>query len=160
LSSFDKPWIWSFFIGCINRFTIRQFALHKNEKVKKRKQIAKLFDSGISISMYPLRLHYELVPVVSLPGASLPADRATLQFGVSVSKRHFKKAVDRNRVKRLLREAYRLQRQPLLDTLEIRQCCLSVFFIFTGKELPAYEEVLKSVSVALTRLQKQVLKLQ
>jgi ribonuclease P protein component len=90
----------------------------------------------------------------------MPVDGATLQFGVGVSKRHFKKSVDRNRVKRLLREAYRLQRGALLDTLELQHCSVSVFFIFTGRELPAYEMVLKAVGAALTRLQKEVLKLQ
>jgi ribonuclease P protein component len=64
--------------------------------------------------------------------------------------------VDRNRIKRLSREAYRLQKQPLLQRLEEKGCCMAVFFIYTGKELPEYAIVSQKIGVALQKLIKEI----
>jgi ribonuclease P protein component len=92
-----------------------------------------------------------------------PADEAgsqgesVLQFGAGVSKRHFKRAVDRNRIKRLIREAYRTQKLPLQGLLtESRKGYLKLFILFTGKELPEYQLVKEKVGVVLGRLEKEV----
>lgn len=72
-----------------------------------------------------------------------------------MSKRHFRRAVDRNRIKRLSREAYRLQKQTLYSLLaELRQQW-AVFFVFTGTKIPAFEQVYDKFSVILERLQKE-----
>jgi len=78
---------------------------------------------------------------------------APLQSGFAVSAKNFKKAVDRNRIKRLMREAYRLQKNSLTLT---SQKNLAVFFIYTGKALPEYEDVSEKIRLALNRLQKIV----
>jgi len=83
---------------------------------------------------------------------------APIKAGVTVSSRSFKKAVQRNRVKRVLREAYRLQKLPLKTTLEQRQQNLAVFFIFTGKELPVYSEVYEKMGILLSKLNDIVIK--
>jgi ribonuclease P protein component len=75
-----------------------------------------------------------------------------LQAGVTVSSRSFKKAVDRNRVKRIMREVYRLQKLPLQQLLEKEDKRLVLFFIYTGKELPVFAEVSKKMEVILKRL--------
>lgn len=80
----------------------------------------------------------------------------TLQAGFSVSSRNFKHAVDRNRVKRLMREAYRLQKQPLADDLLANEKKLSVFFIYTANELPEYKLMFEKMTAVLKRLQKIV----
>lgn len=77
-----------------------------------------------------------------------------LQAGFSVSTRNFKKAFDRNRVKRLMRESYRLQKQPLTNTLSVAKKHLSVFFIFTGNEVPDYKLVFEKMTAVIKRLQK------
>jgi ribonuclease P protein component len=77
-----------------------------------------------------------------------------LQAGFGASSRHFKKAVDRNRIKRLCREAYRLQKQPLFQRLKEKGSSLAVFFIYTGKELPDYHAVTDKIGVALQKLIK------
>jgi ribonuclease P protein component len=75
-----------------------------------------------------------------------------LQCGVAVSSRNFKKAVARNRVKRIMREAYRLQKFPLQDLLEEQDKHLTVFLIYIGKELPVFYEVSGRMEIVLQRL--------
>jgi ribonuclease P protein component len=82
-----------------------------------------------------------------------------LQTGVTVSSKKFKKAVERNRVKRVLREAYRLQKIILQDALKEKGISLALFFIYTGKELPVFEELYKKMGIILQRLQKEILNL-
>ncbi|WP_375238468.1 ribonuclease P protein component [Aurantibacter sp.] len=96
---------------------------NKHEKLKSKKAIEQLFSEGKSISAYPLRLVYL-------------ENSKTLKVGVSVSKRNFKKAVHRIRVKRLLREAYRLNKQQLIEK-EINT--YSIMLLYMHKEMPNFE---------------------
>ena len=77
-----------------------------------------------------------------------------MQAGFTVSTKYFKKAVDRNRVRRLMKEAYRLQKNRLQEMLSTNESSLSVFFIYTAKELPAYQFIFEKTSLVLERLIK------
>ena len=77
-----------------------------------------------------------------------------LQAGFTVSARQFKKATDRNRIKRQMREAYRLQKNPLAEKLEATKLRLSIFFIYVGNELPEYEQLFKKTGSVISRLIK------
>lgn len=77
-----------------------------------------------------------------------------LQAGFTVSARNFKKAVDRNRIKRLMRECYRLQKNQLKSTLGKNNKMLAIFFIYRGNEMPVYTDIFDKIGGALSRLEK------
>jgi ribonuclease P protein component len=93
--------------------------------------------------------------VESQVGAVPIQAKAPVQAGFGAGSRHFKKAVDRNRIKRLCREAYRLQKQPLIDRMREKGLSMSVFFIYIGKELPDYQTVSGKIGVVLQKLIKE-----
>ncbi|MEO8568014.1 MAG: ribonuclease P protein component [Ginsengibacter sp.] len=124
----------------------QRFTFKSVEKLKSVKLIGEIFKTGKSFSHFPFRIIY-IYPAES---------KSYLQAAVSVSSKNFKKAVDRNRIKRLMREAYRLQKIPLQKNLEQYQKYLAVFIIYTGNELPTYEIVLDKMGGLLARLEKIV----
>lgn len=75
-----------------------------------------------------------------------------LQAGFSASTRNFKKAVDRNRIKRITKEAYRLQKNELSHLLLTKNKTLAIFFIYTDKQLPAFAVVKERISTILKKL--------
>ena len=123
----------------------KRFTLGKNERLKSRKSIEQLFSDGKKIMAAPYRVLYMF---------TLADDKGSLLFGTGVSAKTFKKAVHRNRIKRLTREAYRLQKKSLQEKIALKNIHLNVFFIYTGKELPVYDEVYKKVGTVLTKLNK------
>jgi len=125
----------------------KQFTLGKNERLKSRKQIEKLFAEGRSFVVNPFRVYFIVKGQSSMVNENNP-----LQFGIGISSKNFKKAVDRNRIKRLTREAWRLQKNELKERLKRINKQLNVFFIYTGKELPDFETVKDKVAVALKKL--------
>ncbi|MEO6330638.1 MAG: ribonuclease P protein component [Ginsengibacter sp.] len=124
--------------------TSQRFTLTKSERLKSRKLIEQLFREGKSFSNHPFKILY----LVAESGY------APLQSGFAVSKKNFKKAVDRNRIKRLIKEAYRLQKKALTGKLHHQKKFMTVFFIYTGNVLPKYEIVSEKIYVALHRLEK------
>ena len=101
------------------------FSYSKDNKLKSKKLIEKLFSEGKSVTEFPLRLVYLSTEFPN-------------KVGVSVSKKNFKRAVDRNRIKRLLRESYRHNKKMLIDN-KISGYALMIIYI--GKDLPDYKLV-------------------
>ena len=130
----------------------KQFTLGKEERLKSRKQIEQLFDKGKSFVVSPFRIYFIVNGVPIGVGRPMVRNENCLQFGVGVSNKNFKKAVDRNRVKRLTREAWRLQRNELKALIKTQRRQLNVFFIYTGKELPDFTTVKDKVAIALKKL--------
>lgn len=79
-----------------------------------------------------------------------------LQAGFTVSKKNFKKAVDRNRIKRLMKEGYRIQKNNLISKLQLKKRCMTVFFIYTGHDLPEHKIVFQKIDMILNKLEKIV----
>lgn len=123
----------------------KRFGLPKSERLKSRKQIEDLFAGGKSFVVFPLRVTYRLFP------AGCPAG---LQIGVTASKRYYKRAVDRNRIKRLLREAYRLQKATLQQQLAETGQSGAVFFLYTGKTIAPFSEVATAMDKCLKKLRE------
>jgi ribonuclease P protein component len=104
----------------------------------------------------PLRVFYFFQKENNSEAWEESTEKTFMKVGVGVSKRHFKKAVDRNRIKRLMREAYRLQKLPLQNILKEKKYSLQVFFIYTGKELPEYLLIKEKIATVLLQLQQKI----
>jgi ribonuclease P protein component len=109
------------------------FTYPKNEKLKSKITIDLLFSKGKSVSKYPLRLVY----VASDYGIDQALEQK-IKMGVSVSKKNFKHAVDRNYFKRVLRETYRLNKHLLIDNLDKPY---AMMFFYQTKDSLSYEEI-------------------
>lgn len=119
------------------------YTFGKSEKLCKTKSIDRLFLKGDSFIAYPLRVVYFLEEKV---------DESISSVLVSVSKKKFKRAVKRNRVKRLVREAYRLNKSQFLDSVKSENKQIEIAFLYLKSELPTYEEIEKAMLKALTTL--------
>jgi ribonuclease P protein component len=112
--------------------------------------IETLFRDGKAFSVFPYRVIYM--------HASLQTDKYPVQAGFSVSSRKFPHAVDRNRIKRLGREAYRTQKQPLYDALRESGIQLAVFFIYTDKKIADFDTLSRKFSVILEKLTREAVR--
>ena len=130
----------------------QRYTLGKNERLKSRKAIEQLFADGKSFSLFPFKIIYNTASLT----LNLKPETLNLQSAFSVSKRYFKKATDRNRVKRLMREAYRLQKNDLQNNLQQNNKQAVVFFLYVGNEIPDYELVKEKINAALKKLQKLI----
>ncbi len=106
-----------------------KFTYPKNEKLKSKRTIDKLFTEGKSVSKYPLRLVYV---------ENSLEETEKIKMGVSVSKKHFKNAVDRNYYKRVLRECYRLNKQILLNKIDKPHAFM---LLYQTKDRLCYQEI-------------------
>lgn len=126
----------------------QRFTLQAIERLKLRKQIETLFQTGEAFSVFPLRVIYKIFPVTD-------ADSAPVRAGFSIPKKRFKKAVQRNRVRRLLKEAWRLQKHALYR--EIPQGTqLHMFLVFTGPEIITFEEAMAVIKKVTGKLAGKV----
>lgn len=120
----------------------KTFTYSGPEKLKSRKLLNQVFAEGKSLNAFPLKITYTSKEV---DGTS------TAKIGVGVSSRHFKKSVDRNRVKRLLRESYRLQKFCLLEMLPEKKQ-LHVFILFVGKDISETSLIPEKMQLILQKL--------
>ncbi len=126
-----------------------RFGFNKSERLKSRKQIDELFATGKSFAAFPLRVSYQAF-------AAKPGAAAIVQAGVTASKRSFRRAVDRNRIKRLLREAYRLNKEELLKAVEEKNLNATVFFLYTDKTIASFSVIEAAMKTCLQKLQKKI----
>ncbi|MCC6600284.1 MAG: ribonuclease P protein component [Crocinitomicaceae bacterium] len=121
--------------------------LSKEERLTRKKIIEDLYENGASIRITSLILVYK----VCLLPVDFPA-----QVMFSASKRIFKKAHDRNRVKRLMREAYRKQKHIVYTSLKKHQKQAALTFIFTGCQLPDQAYMHGKIFELMKRFQKEM----
>ena len=126
----------------------KKYQLGKKNRLKSRKAIDLLFKDGKSFNTFPFRIIYQFLLVDVVTKAE------NLQAGFSASKRNFKKAVHRNRIKRLMRETYRLQKNELEQLLLKKNKRLAIFILYTGKEVPDYDLVNEKMNLILQKLER------
>ncbi len=123
----------------------QSYNFNKQEKLKSRKLIDKLFAEGKSFLVFPVKVVYMIVDE--------PMD-FPIKIGVSASKKNFKTAVDRNRIKRLLRENYRLNKHPLHDCVTNNGKQVAVFFMYIDKNVPENSLLQKKMPLIIDKLIK------
>lgn len=122
-----------------------RYTLGSESRLKREQHIETLFRTGKAFSVFPVRIIWTLAP--------RGAEEAPARAGFSVSKKKFKRAVDRGRVKRLLREAWRLQQHEIIPAIPA-ESQLHLFLIFSDSALPQYGLVHSTVGKGLARLKK------
>jgi len=124
----------------VYKVKLLKYSFNKSEKLKSKTLIDTLFKEGKSVSAFPLRLVY--MPLDQ-------SDSVLSKAGVSVSKRDFKRAVDRNRIKRLIREAYRLHKPEYLSNILTPHAFM---ILYIGKEMPTLQELEKKMLVLFNKI--------
>jgi len=121
------------------------FSFQKNERLCSKKIIDKLFAEGRSVFAFPLKIVFLELNLKS----ETPA-----QAGFAVSKKNFKRAVQRNLIKRRMREAYRLYKPEFYEVLKEMQ--VAVFFVYTAKEITDYAVIESALRKGLKKLVREI----
>ena len=116
----------------------------KNEKLKSRKLIAHLFEAGNGITQFPLKLIYIQHDLHT---------QSNIQAAFAVPKKIVKSAVKRNRIKRVLREAYRLNKGAFFNNIEGNY---ALMILYLGSELPVFNEVEQKTKALLDMFVKRI----
>jgi len=118
----------------------------KSERLHRKREIEELFSKGQPFSLYPFRVAYLL--------KEQKEPRSPNQVLFSVPKKNFKRAVDRNLIKRRIREAYRLNKD--LITWQSADFYLLIGYIYIGKEILKYQVIEEKLKLSLLRLNKKI----
>ncbi|MDP2059046.1 MAG: ribonuclease P protein component [Flavobacteriaceae bacterium] len=117
----------------------------KSEKLKSTKTIERLFKEGLVLTAYPFK-------AVCIPD-TFEVNNFPVKAGVSVSKRNFKKAVDRNRIKRLMREAYRRNKYLIFNKISTHH---AIMFLYLGREIPSLDKTDRHIIVLINKFLKDL----
>lgn len=133
--------------------SVTRHTLSKAERLKSYKRIRLLFAEGQKFKVLPLLVYYQVRELAVQSNETIP-----IQMGVSVGARYFKKAVDRNLIKRRIREVYRKNNADLKQELMDKAIGLDVFFVYTSTELSSYSQLeasmLKAIQILLEKINK------
>ena len=138
---------------------IHRQTLSKAERLKSYKRIRILFAQGQKFKVFPLVVYFLLrdEKANSVEGVEeVEVVEGVLQMGVSVGKRHFKRAVDRNLLKRRIREAYRKKKLELKETLSASGISMDIFFVYSNARISDYAEIETAMASALAILADKI----
>jgi ribonuclease P protein component len=120
----------------------------KNERLKSRKEIAAIFQQGKVLKTFPLRFHYTLSPIEEGDSA--------MNVGFVVPKRNFKKAVDRNKYKRRMFEAVRLNRAGFLQKLIEQKLHINIMVVYIHRDGGEFKFIEKAVKKGFEKLETKL----
>ncbi|MEO8086255.1 MAG: ribonuclease P protein component [Bacteroidota bacterium] len=129
--------------------TASRHTFTKDERLSSRKLIEKIIAEGKSIHVSPFRLSWAVTEIKT----SFPA-----QLAIAVPKRFFKRAVDRNRIKRLVREVYRKNKSGFYTLLQSKEKQCALLLVYNGRKVPDYDEVEKKILLTLQKFEEAILK--
>ncbi len=127
--------------------TIERYTFSKEERLSWKRYIDLLFEKGQSFVAFPLRV------IFFSPDEKLSAPSSIL---ISVPKKRFKRAVKRNRIKRQIRESYRIRKPELIEPLTEKGQSLLVAFLYIDNELHTFQEMEKAMSKAIRILREKI----
>ncbi|MFK8037407.1 MAG: ribonuclease P protein component [Crocinitomicaceae bacterium] len=131
---------------------LNRFSFSKHEKLTSKKTIEDIYASGLKIKSYPFILNY--IEVKEDKGVNFP-----VQIVTAVPKRKVKLAVKRNRLKRQIREAYRLNKSDLIELVNNQNKKLALFLVYIGKEKESYDFIEKKIVLLLSELKQNISKI-
>jgi ribonuclease P protein component len=123
--------------------------LGRSERLKSEKAISELFETGISLIIQPIRLIYQL---------KTSTENISVKVGFVVPKKNFKRAVDRNLLKRRMREAYRLNKQLIIKEGSNTLSGLEIMLIYQGQKAEDFTKISESIKALLNKLSLKTLK--
>ena len=130
------------------------YTFRKSERINSKLIIDKLFAGGNSSNaVFPLRIVYMAIPKEEAPQSM---DDVPASILISVPKKRFRNAVDRNRLKRLIREAYRTNKGVLWQVLEEKDYRVAIAFISITDKMPTFYQVNKAVARALIIISEKI----
>lgn len=124
------------------------FTFHRKERLKSRKIIGQLFQKGHSFISYPIRFVWVKM--------DSPLSEYPIQMAQTVPKRAFSKAVDRNRLRRRIREAYRINKHSIYEKLEDQKTQYGLMLIYVAKQEMTFQEIEKGVKKGLGKMGKRI----
>ena len=121
--------------------------LPKSDRLTNRVSISQIYNGGKHLNEFPFKIVWR---------KEEEADYLGLKVVFSVPKRKFKRAVDRNQIKRLIREVYRSNKQLCFESAETKNMSVSLFIVYLGKEIPSYQLVEDKIILLLNRLTNDI----
>ena len=132
--------------GAIPPFFMSEYSFKKGERLSGKKTISSLFQSGRSVVSYPVRILYEIAETGPYPAA----------VAISVPKKSFKKAVDRNFLKRRIREAYRLYKPEFYSGIKREDMGLHLVILYQPREITDFRTIQEGVKLGLDKILQQI----
>lgn len=123
--------------------TNERYFYGKADKLKSREDIKKLFSDGYRFSHFPFRVF-----------CIKNSEKGSLKTAIAVSSKNIRKSFQRNKIKRLMREAYRLQKNQLSKHLTETESGMNILVLYTGKDIPDYNMVFEHFGKIIQRLLK------
>jgi len=128
-------------------YVLKKYTLNSTERIKHRKLIEDIFSTGETVYSGNIRINFIKTEFT---------DNAIAKVGFSVPKKKFKRAYKRNRLKRIMREVYRLNKPQFYDILTKKNIKIALLFVYLGDKIEDYSYFEKNILSALDKMIKKI----